>query len=304
MNRPTAAGLVAIVLWSTTVAFSRTLSESLGPLTAGACVYTLGGVVSLAATAMSPSGLGRLRAMPRRYVLGCGALFVAYTVLLYVAVGLATSRPAVVAVGLANYLWPSLLLLFSIPILGRRALPRLAPGLLLAFAGTALAAVGASGVGLAEVVRGGGEPVPVLLAAIAAALWALYSNLARLWGPAEGSAVPVFLLASGLAFLGLRAATGDTAHGELAQPGAAAAAAVLYLALFPTWLAYRLWDEAMLRGDLALVTAASYFTPILSTLVSAAVLDVPLTPSLAAAAALVTAGAILSRSGVVGGDPE
>lgn len=293
MNRPTAAGLAAIVLWSTTVAFSRTLSESLGPLTAGACVYTLAGVVSLAAAACSPGGLRRLVAMPRRYLLGCGALFAAYTVLLCSAVGLATNRAAVLAVGLANYLWPSLLLLLSIPVLRRRPRWPLLPGVLLALAGTALATTSGSGVGLSELARGGGEPIAVLLAAAAAVLWALYSNLARLWGPAQGSAVPLFLLASGAAFLGLRVAAGEPAPRDVA-----AAPAVLYLALFPTWLAYRLWDEAMLRGDLALVGAASYFTPLLSTLVSAAVLGVPLTPALAAAAVLVTAGALLSRAGV------
>lgn len=295
MNRPTAAGLVAILLWSTTVAFSRTVSESLGPLTAGACVYTLGGTVSFAAAAMTPGGLRRLVAMPRRYLFGCGALFTLYTVLLYAAVGLATSRAAVLAVGLANYLWPSLLLLFSIPVLGRRPRRRLVPGMLLALAGTALASTAGSGVGIRDLVRGGGEPIPVLLAAGAAVLWALYSNLARLWGPAQGSAVPLFLLASGAAFLGLRVAAGESPPRD-----GGAAPAVLYLALFPTWLAYRLWDEAMLRGDLALAGAASYFTPLLSTLVSAAVLGVPLTPALAAAAVLVTAGALLSRSGVAG----
>jgi drug/metabolite transporter (DMT)-like permease len=293
LSRPTAAGLAAVLLWSTTVAFSRTLGESLGPLTGGACVYLLGGAVSFAAAAAAKGGVRRIFAMPRAYLLGCGALFVGYTLLLYAAIGLAESRAAVVAVGLANYLWPPLLVLLSVPVLGRKARwSRLVPGVLLAVAGTALAAASASDVALADLLRGGGEPLPVLLAAAAAAMWALYSNLARRWGPSEGSGVPVFLVATGAAFAGLRVAAG-----EPAPSGWDAAPAVLYLALLPTWIAYRFWDEAMLRGDFALVSAASYFTPLLSTLVSVAVLGVPMTAPLAAAAALVTAGALLSRSG-------
>ena len=37
----TLLGILAILFWSTTIAFSRTLSEQLGPLTAGASIYLL-----------------------------------------------------------------------------------------------------------------------------------------------------------------------------------------------------------------------------------------------------------------------
>jgi drug/metabolite transporter (DMT)-like permease len=37
----TGGGLAVIVLWSTTIAVARSLSERLGPLTAGACVYSI-----------------------------------------------------------------------------------------------------------------------------------------------------------------------------------------------------------------------------------------------------------------------
>jgi len=41
-----------------------------------------------------------------------------------------------------------------------------------------------------------------------------------------------------------------------------------------TVLAYTLWDVAMRKGNLLLVAACSYFTPLLSTLVSCAYLGV------------------------------
>ncbi len=43
----TIGGFVAIILWSTTVAFARSLSEQLGPVTAGAAVYGVSGTIAI-----------------------------------------------------------------------------------------------------------------------------------------------------------------------------------------------------------------------------------------------------------------
>ena len=40
---PTLLGFVAIALWSTTIAFSRSLTEQLGPITAAAAMFLLAG---------------------------------------------------------------------------------------------------------------------------------------------------------------------------------------------------------------------------------------------------------------------
>jgi hypothetical protein len=61
--------------------------------------------------------------LPKRYLFGCGALFVSYEVALYLAVGLSVSDQQVLVVGLINYLWPALILLTAIPILRYRARP-------------------------------------------------------------------------------------------------------------------------------------------------------------------------------------
>lgn len=294
MNRFTLSGLLAVLFWSSTVAFSRALSEALGPLTAGGLIYTLSGLLGLAVLARQPGGLPELGRMPRLYLFGCGALFVLYELLLYTAIGLAADRTQVLAVGLANYLWPALIMLFSLPILGRRARFWLLPGILLALSGIWTAVLGSQetpGMNAGLFTPAGLRPV--LLAAGAAVLWGLYSNLVRKWGPASGSAAPVFLLASGLIFSALRLVSGEVSHfsWDLAPQ-------ILYMAVFPSWLGYLLWDFAMRRGDMVLVSAFSYFTPLLSTLISLLVLGISPTPLLGLAAALVCAGAVLSKLGV------
>ena len=96
-----------------------------------------------------PGGLARFRRLPPRYLWGCGALFVAYTSCYCLAVGLATDREQVLTVGLVNYLWPSLTLLLSVPILGYRARWFLGPGMLVASAGMVVATAAGSDLSVA-----------------------------------------------------------------------------------------------------------------------------------------------------------
>src|SRR5690242_15236316 len=99
-------GLAAILLWSTTIAFSRSLTEQLGTLTAAALIYSLAGVFGLGYAGFQTGGFANLSRFSRLYLFGCGTLFVIYIAALYLAVGLAADRTQVLIIGLINYLWP------------------------------------------------------------------------------------------------------------------------------------------------------------------------------------------------------
>ena len=135
MNRATVGGLVAILLWSGTVALARSAAEAVGPVTAAAAACGVGGLLSLGSLAGSGARRRSLGALPRRYLLGCGALFVAYMLLLFLAIGSAADRAQTLTVGLLNYLWPPLTIVLSVVLLGRRANRLLGPGLVLALGG-------------------------------------------------------------------------------------------------------------------------------------------------------------------------
>ena len=293
MNRFTLFGILAILFWSTTIAFSRSVSEVMGPLTTGAIVYTLGGLLSLAAASARAGSPGHFFRMPKRYLLVCGAMFVLYILLIYLAIGLARDRTIVLAAGLANYLWPSLIILFSLPILGNRPNLLLIPGLALGLGGTWLAVTGSEPGGLSSLTGHLDSLLPIALAGGAAVLWGVYSNLVRRWGPDQGDAVALFLLASGICFWLLRWLMKETSGWNLNL-----VPMLLFMVIFPTWLAYQLWDHAMKKGDVILVASISFFSPLLSTLVSLLVLGVRLNFELAGAAVLITAGAIFCKLGV------
>ena len=133
------------------------------------------------------------------------------------------------------------------------------------------------------------NPVAYALALAAAISWALYSNLTRRWsGPKSDGAVELFIPVTGLVLLAMRLLTAEPTHWSLRALGEASGLAVV------TTLAYFLWDVSMRKGNLLLVVACSYFTPLLSTLVSCAYLKVAPSPKLWIGCLLLVAGSLLS----------
>ena len=293
----TASGIGAIVLWSTTFAFARSLSEQVGPLTAGAAAYLIGSAVCVARLLRSSEPLAAVRRLPRRYLLGCGFFFLLYTAAIYLAVGLAMDREQVLEIALVNYLWPTLTILFSLPILRMRANLWLVPGTALALLGVFLVVTqGARVTWVSWQEHVQRNPTAYILALVAAVSWALYSNLTRRWAGPEGKGgADLFVLVTGLVLLGMRCCVTEPT-GWTVRAGCEAVGLGLV-----TMLAYVLWDVAMREGDLLFVATCSYFTPFLSTLVSCAYLKVTPGPELWIGCVLLISGSFLTRRSVSDG---
>jgi drug/metabolite transporter (DMT)-like permease len=290
LSLSTAGGLAALAMWSTTMAMARSLAEQLGPLRAASAVYAVATVLCFLRLGLSQAPLSRFQSLPQKYLLGCGLLFVAYALLIYLAVGLAADRQQLLEVGLVNYLWPAFTILLSLILLGRRGGAALFPATALALAGIVLVMTQGAPVSWHSfLTHFQTNPMAYLLALAAATVWALYSNLARRWSaPDSHGAVDLFIPVTGavlLVVVCLCPQRGSWTPRSLAEAG---------LLGVITALAYSLWDAAMRRGDLLLVATCSYFTPLLSTLVSCAYLKVVPGSKLWAGAALIVLGSLLS----------
>ncbi len=290
----TAFGILAVLIWSTSFAFGRSIMEQLGTYGGAACIYLLGGTLGCGLMVLQGRLKGFLR-LPPAYLLICGGLFVVYIVTVQTGIGFARSRQQAVEVILCNYLWPGLTMALSVPLQKRRARWWLVPGVLLGIAGAGLGVASGRDVSGWQMLENLKEfPWPYVLGVTAALSWALYSNLSRrLAGEGKASGVPVFLLASGLAMGGLYLGSSEQMHWT-----GPVLAELLYAALFPGLLAYMFWEVAMRRGRMGLVVAVSYLTPLLATIVTCLYLHVPLGRGLLAACGLVIAGAVLSSRAV------
>lgn len=288
---PTAGGLISILLWSSSIAFTRSISENLGPASGAGVVYSISAVLGLLNVFRSSKQRRKLAKLPLRYIGGCGSLFVGYMLCLFLAVGMAENRNQVVEIGLINYLWPALTLLFSVPILKNRARWLLLPGTALALFGVFFVLAGGGSQTWHVIINDlASNPVAYLLALLAAFAWALYSNFTRKWVGREqaGGAVAFFLATTALVMLSISFFIDEPRTWSFHVAGEVVTLAVI------TLVSYSLWDNAMRKGNAIFLAASSYLTPLLSTMVSCIYLSVSPTPSLFLGCGLLITGSLLS----------
>lgn len=282
----TATGLLAILLWSTSVGTIRNTTEVLGATGAPALLFTVSALLLL--PKRTP-----LRDVPRTCLWLGGALFVAYQLCFVLAIAFARSRNEAIEVGMVNYLWPSLTVLFS-TFAGRRRpnMPMLL-GLGLAFAGIVATGSPAEGLSLTRFFHNAAaNPISYVLALLAAVAWALYSTCIRYLANGK-SALWLYVGLSATVFWLLRAFDSDGSPMQLSIE------VVLLIAFSGTavTLAYSFWNHGVLNGNIQLLALAANGTPVLAALCASTLLSTPLMPGFWAGALMVTLGSAIAGYG-------
>lgn len=282
-QRATLTGLLAIILWSTSVGLIRSLTEALGPIGGAAMIYSTSTLCLLAFY-----GLPRIKTLPRVYLFAGGAMFVCYEIFLSLSIGLADSRLQAIEIGMINYLWPSLTIFFSLFINQQKSRFLLWPGLALSLGG------------IVWIMKGDSDWTPALLwnnilanplayslAFSAALTWALYCNITKRYAQGK-SGVSLFFFVSSLV---LWMQYSFSAEGTISLTLPSALQLIFMGA--STALAYSAWNIGIQHGNLTLLATASYFTPVLSTFLAALWLNITPAISFWQGVAMVTAGSLL-----------
>ncbi len=246
----TLIGLTAILMWS----LLATLTLATGMIPAfqlAAMTFAIGALVGSVTWIGRPDALGALRQQPVAWIVGVGGLF-GYHALYFLALRFAPPAEA----GLLNYLWPLLIVVFSAALPGERLALHHVIGALLGLAGTVLLFTGNGGVGFAR-----GQLPGLVAAFVAAFVWAAYSVMSR-----QLKAVPTDAVAGFCAVTALLAATAHWLIEVTVWPETPAQwLAIVALGVGPVGAAFYAWDVGMKRGDIRVLGAASYATPLLST---------------------------------------
>ena len=264
VRRATLIGLTAVLCWSSTVGLIRSVAEALGAVGGAAVLYSVSAVLLLAVQGVPR--LAQLRAVSRVYLVGCGLLFALYEISLCVAIGLAQDRGQSMELGMINYLWPSLTIVLAVLCRQQSARWWLWPGVALCIWGL-VRVLGGDGSAppagpwwqeLVDHMRS--NPLAYALAFGAALLWPVYSVLSRIHGGGfNGVGLFVLLTAAVLwvQWLVVDEAPMRWSWSVVAQVLASGAS---------TALGYSCWEHGIQRGNLAVMAAGSYFTPVLSAL--------------------------------------
>ncbi|PWC11427.1 EamA family transporter [Brenneria roseae subsp. americana] len=282
-QRATLVGLLAIILWSTSVGLIRSITESLGTLGGAAMIYTTSTLCLLLF-----HGVPKIKTLPKVYLLAGGMLFICYEIFLSISIGLANNRLQAIELGMINYLWPSLTILFSIFINQQKSRFLLWVGLALSLSG------------IIWIMKGGNawspyvlwqniltNPLAYGLAFSAAITWALYCNIAKRFGHGESGVLFFLLITSIVLWLQY------TFSAENVLAFTMTNAIELIFMGASTALAYSAWDSGIQHGNLTLLATASYFTPVISTLLASLWLRVSPAYSFWQGVIMVTLGSLL-----------
>jgi drug/metabolite transporter (DMT)-like permease len=281
----TLIGLTAILMWSLlavlTVATGKIPAFQLAAMT-----FAIGALVGSLAWIGRPEAIRALRQPPLAWVVGVGGLF-GYHALYFLALRFAPPAEA----GLLNYLWPLLIVLFSSLLPGERLAPHHIIGALLGLAGTVLLFAGNSSSSFAP------GQVPGLIAAfIAAFVWAAYSVMSRKLKSVPTDAVAGFCLATALLATVVHAVVEVTVWPDTPAQWLA----IVALGVGPVGAAFYAWDIGMKRGDIRVLGAASYATPLLSTAFLIMAGFAKPSASIAIAAVLIAGGGFIAAKDMMG----
>ncbi len=281
----TLIGLTAILMWSLlsvmTVATGQIPAFQLMAMT-----FAVGALVAFASFPFRPGAMATLKQSSKAWLVGVGGLF-GYHALYFLALRLAPPAEA----GLLNYLWPLLIVLFSSLLPGEHLKRHHVIGALLGLVGTVLLLAGNIDL----------MATPSHLAGFAAALaaafvWAGYSVMSR-----RLKAVPTDTVAGFCAVTALLAAL---IHGAIEKTvwsdTPIAWLSVIALGIGPVGAAFYAWDIGMKRGDIRVLGAASYATPLLSTGFLIAAGYAQPSANITIAAVLIAVGGLIAAKDMLG----
>ena len=265
------------------VGLIRSVSEALGPVGGAAMIYTVSGLLCLVTV-----GFPDVRRFSPRYLIAGSVLFVSYEICLALSLGYAATRSQAIEVGMVNYLWPSLTIVFAILFNGQKSTLWVIPGLALSLLGVSWVLGGEQGLQVDEILRNiTSSPLSYALAFSGAFIWAAYCTVTSKYAGGKNG-ITLFVLLTALS-LWIKYALSDQPEMMFSVP----VVVKLLLCGVALGFGYAAWNVGILHGNVTLLAAASYFTPVLSSALAVALLSAPLSFAFWQGAVMVSVGSLL-----------
>ncbi|MBX3597898.1 MAG: EamA family transporter [Rhizobiaceae bacterium] len=283
MAKATSIGFTAVAMWAL-LALLTDATGNVPPFLLTAMTFAVGTAVGLVARVVSPP-TEKANVPAVVWLIGIGGLF-GYHFFYFTAL---RNAPAVDA-SLIAYLWPLFIVVGSALMPGERLRWFHVAGALLGLVGTGL--IVTKGGSLSFDARYG---FGYAMAFVCAFLWSGYSLLSRRYQSVPTSVVTWFCAGTSvLSFI---------CHFALEQTVLPATTtqwlAVLGLGLMPVGAAFYAWDYGVKHGNIQVLGAASYASPLLSTLVLIAAGFAEPSARIFIACLLITGGAVLAAKSLL-----
>lgn len=281
-QRYTCLGFSSIFIWASLVGIVKRITETLSPIQGIALIYSFSALFIVVVM-----GLPQISKMNKAYLWGCGALFVGYEILFLVSIALSQNRDQVLVIAMINYLWPPLMIIFS--ILAKQLDYRwtVVVGFLLAIIGLVLV-VNPDVMNMQKMISTLLQnPIAYLFAFVGALLWPTYSVLTKKYAQGQNG-VPLFFVVTAVMLWMVHWIIEES----FVIPTGSLWLTIIVLGCL-IGIAYSHWNQSLQYGNMKLLIMATYFMPILSTLMSMLILGVYPQFSFWVGTSLVTLGAVI-----------
>lgn len=286
-NLATLIGLSAILQWSSIVGLLKKISFSLGAELAVLLMYTLSTCILLIFFKIP-----NLKLISKKYLIFSTLLFVIYELCFSYAIALAQTAQQAIEVSLVNYLWPGLTVAMLILFKEIKFNVFVIVGLAISLSGIILIQTGQGALTWSNILSNILEnPISYILAFVGATLWSLYCVITKKYSDGHNPisfffvAISIVLWTKYLWSHGL--SLNAIPEVELTTIGLLGIVSVVMA------LGYAAWNIGIIKGNITILVTLSYFSPVISTLISMSILQTNLPTEFWYGVILVTSGSLV-----------
>lgn len=262
----TGYGLIAILIWSTSSAVIRTLSEQMGTFTSGLITGLLGGLFGIA-LGCKTGEIKQLRKAPKSFWAVCLPLYLIYRMSMMLSICTAVTRQQVLATGLLRDLWPVTTMLFFLLLYRSKADWRLELCIVLSCLGAIIANLDLQM--LRSESASAASIWSCLFALMSSLAWGLYSVFS---GKTKGGCV---YFATCMLFSGLLSGAMLLFFPEPCPTiTLRSCMEIVYSSFVSIFLATVLWNLSLQKGNALSVICLSNYIPVITVFLSSAILGV------------------------------
>ncbi|MEB6665725.1 aromatic amino acid DMT transporter YddG [Acinetobacter vivianii] len=283
-NLATLIGLSAIIMWASMVGLVKYMSAAIGPAMGITLIYTFSALIVLAIFRFP-----NLKLISKKYLVLATTLFIVYELCFSFAIAYSKTSQQAIEVSIVNYLWPSLTIVAFVIFKELKFNLLILFGLFISISGIIYIQAGNDSFSVQSVMNNlKDNPLSYLLALSGAIIWAFYCVVTRKMSKGQN---PISIFFIGVALtLWLKLGLTD----QLVMPALNLSLSLyLLLAAAAVGLGYAAWNIGIIHGNITILVVASYFTPIISSVLAMFVLDTELPVTFWQGTMLVTLGSFI-----------
>lgn len=286
-NLATLIGFSAILQWSSIVGLLKKISFSIGADLAVLLMYSISTVILLLLFKIP-----NLKLISKQYLIFSTLLFVVYELCFSYAIALAQTAKQAIEVSLVNYLWPSLTVVMLIIFKEIKFNFFVLVGLAISLTGIVVIQMGQGTFSWSNIINNvQANPVIYILAFFGASLWALYCVITKKYSDGHNP-ISFFFLAISLVLWAKYLFSNSFSLQNIPHFDSTTIVLLGIVSLVVA-LGYAAWNIGIIKGNITILVTLSYFSPVISTVISMFILDTQLSHAFWTGVLLVTTGSFV-----------